>query len=163
MKITIRPTPEDLLTTQRRPCDPRCCLYNLSFLRALLRALKGEVTKVWVDGGHHRFSWKGTSGVRFRWSADTPRFVKNALIALDKWDHKTRKERKAGRPITTPCPITEKDLKSYTITCRRLYKITPATEAQKEAAYARVVKRREEGYKAPVHRRSLHDRVVGYA
>jgi hypothetical protein len=154
LRVRVRPTKADLETTVRKACDPRSCLFNLSLGRALHKQLKGEITKVWVDGGHHRFSWQASSD-RYRWSADTPRWVKNALIALDKWDRKGRKQ-------GLPCPIKDAELKPYTIEFRRLHRITASTTAQKEAAYARVQKQREEGYR-PARRRSLHDRVVGYA
>jgi hypothetical protein len=101
IKAKIQPTLEDLLTTLRTACDPRSCLFNLSTLRALRKQLKGEITKVWVDGGHTCFTWQGKKG-RYRWSADTPRWVKNVLHALDKWDTIDREKGK-------PCPIRDLD------------------------------------------------------
>lgn len=154
LKIRVAPAANDLDTTIRKACDPRSCLFNLSFARALAGQLEGTVTNVWVDAGHHRFSLQ-VGRARHRWSADTPRWVKNILIALDRWD---RRGRKAGKP----CPIQTIELKPYTLACRRLYAISPQTKAQKDAAYARVKKQREEG-KVFKRRRSLHDRVVGYA
>jgi hypothetical protein len=62
IKAKIHPTIEDLLTTLRTACDPRSCLFNLSTVRALTKQLKGSVTKVWVDGGHTRFTWEGKRG-----------------------------------------------------------------------------------------------------
>lgn len=155
-EILIEPTREDLERCVRKACDPRSCQYNLAFARALHDQLGGEITRVWVDGGHHRFSWRAPNNRdRYRWSGDTPVRIKNALIALDQWD-------KRGRKKGLACPINARDLMPYRIVVSRKHKIFAQTEKQKDAAYKRVQKQRAEG-KVFARRRSLHDRVVGFA
>lgn len=121
------------------------CMEKLALTRGLIEQLGIKPDKVRhihakVDAGHMRFNYDG-----YRWSADTPRTPRNALIKFDE-------DKRLVRPHR------------YSAVFVRGAKIAKMTEERKEQINEARERRALEGrpdkvYKDP----TIHKRVVGYA
>jgi hypothetical protein len=150
-KIAFFMKPKQSDMEERKPCDTTLCKYVCTGYRGTYEALGKAVTKFWVDAGHIRFSFGG-----YRWQADTPKRIKDDLIALDTWDQLSDEEK-----LLIPAP---NDMRQTKVTALRGNKIIKTSSEQLRKMRERRadrIKRGEPDKKRS--KRTLHDRVVGYA
>jgi hypothetical protein len=104
-----------------------------------------------VDAGHIRFNLDG-----HRWSADTHRSAKAALITFDLEDRARRKAKRAGKPFkSSVTPFT------FAVVATRGAKLEKASRERKDQINAAREARQAAGQK-PKHY-TLHKRVAGFA